>query len=79
MVTYLLPSSVVQGWGLSDDKQDAPDLLVKGGNVNHPGRLDAYACSDADWVGQFCREARSVESVIKLAVHLRDGGLNGEY
>lgn len=79
MATSLIPSSVVLGWGPSNDKQDAPDLLVKASNVNHPDRLYADAGYDADWVHQYCRETWNVESVIKPAVHRSDGGLNGEY
>ena len=77
--TSLLPSSVVLGWGPSNDKQDAPDLLVRASNVNHPDRLYADAGYDADWVHQFCRQTWNVESVIKPAAHRSDGVLNGDY
>ncbi len=79
MTTSLLPSSVGLGWGPSNDKRDAPDLLVKASNVTHPDRLYTDAGYDADWVHQFCRETWNVESVIKPAVHRSDGRLNGKY
>jgi hypothetical protein len=79
MASTLIPSSVVLGWGPSNDKQDAPDLLVKASNVNQPQVLYADAGYDADWVHQFCRETWNVESIIKPAVHRSDGGLNGVY
>jgi hypothetical protein len=79
MASTLIPSSVVLGWGPSNDKQDAPDLLAKASNVNQPQVLYADAGYDADWVHQFCRETWNVESIIKPAVHRSDGGLNGVY
>lgn len=79
MASTLIPSSVVLGWGPSNDKQDAPELLAKASNVNQPQVLYADAGYDADWVHQFCRETWSVESIIKPAVHRSDGGLNGVY
>lgn len=79
MATSLIPSSVVLGWGPSNDKQEAPELLAKATNVNQPERLYGDAGYDADWVHQFCRETWNVESVIKPAVHRSDGGLNGVY
>lgn len=79
MASTLIPSSVVLGWGPSNDKHEAPELLAKASTVNQPQVLYADAGYDAEWVHQFCHDTWKVESIIKPAVHRSDGGLNGSH
>jgi hypothetical protein len=75
----LLPSGLVLGWGPSNDKTDAPDLLAKAATASTPQRVFADAGYDAEWVHRFCREDWNVESVIKPVVHRSDHQVHGCY
>lgn len=79
MTGSLLPASVVAGWGPSNDKRDAPELLAKSATAVQPKRLFADAGYDAEWIHEYCRDDWQVESVIKPAVHRSDGTFGGRY
>jgi Transposase DDE domain len=73
----LLPMSVVMGWGPTNDKCQAQELMAKAQAVAMPDTLYADAGYDAEWVHAQCREEWGAESVIKPAVHRADGKRNG--
>jgi hypothetical protein len=73
----LLPMSVVLGWGPTNDKSQAKELMAKAQTVAMPDTLYADAGYDAEWVHAQCREEWGPESVIKAAVHRADGRRNG--
>ncbi|SRR5579862_1105200 len=78
----LLPLGLVTGWGPTNDKCEAGELLDK--SLEMPGeclpqRLFADAGYDADWIHAACREEWGVESVIKPVCRRADGTLGGEY
>jgi len=79
MTGSLLPASVVASWGPSNDKRDAPDLLLKSSVAAQPKRLFADAGYDAEWVHEFCRETWQVESIIKPVIHRADHRVHGAY
>jgi hypothetical protein len=73
----LLPMSLVLGWGPTNDKCQAKELMAKAQAVALPDTLYADAGYDAEWVHAQCREEWGPESVIKPAVHRADGKRNG--
>jgi hypothetical protein len=73
----LLPMSMVLGWGPTNDKCQAKELMAKAQTVAMPDTLYADAGYDAEWVHAQCREEWGPESVIKPAVHRADGKRNG--
>jgi hypothetical protein len=73
----LLPLSVVLGWGPTNDKCQAKELMAKAKKAAMPDTLYADAGYDAEWVHAQCREEWGPESVIKPAVHRADGKRNG--
>lgn len=75
----LLPVSMVVDWGPRNDKAEAAELLKKTAAAVQPQTLFADAGYDAEWVHRFCRDRWGVKSLIKPAVHRRDGKLNGKY
>jgi hypothetical protein len=76
----LLPLAVHAGWGPSNDKRQAPELLEKARQVIVvPEKLYADAGYDADWVHRFCHESWGTRSIIKPARCGRDGRLGGTY
>jgi len=76
----LLPMALQVGWGPSNDKRQAPELLTKASQVTPgPKKLYADAGYDADWVHRFCHEQWGTTSIIKPAHRCRDGSLGGTY
>lgn len=73
----LLPMSVVLGWGPTNDKCQAKELMAKARQVAMPDTLYADAGYDAEWVHAQGREEWGPESVIQPAVHRADGKRNG--
>lgn len=79
LVGSLLPAGVIASWGPTNDKQQAYALIERAAESVTPARLYADAGYDAEWVHELCREHWGTESIIKPAVHRRDGGINGKY
>jgi hypothetical protein len=78
--TTLLPLALHVGWGPSNDKVQAPELLAKARQVAVvPERFYADAGYDADWVHRFCHQDWGTTSIIKPAHRCRDGTLGGTY
>ena len=72
-----LVGSLGVGWGPTNDKCQAKELMAKAQTVAMPDTLYADAGYDAEWVHVQCREEWGPESVIKPAVHRADGKRNG--
>ncbi|MDD5351463.1 MAG: transposase [Chthoniobacteraceae bacterium] len=79
----LFPIGLAMGWGPSNDKSQAEELLDKSlGNrpLNClPQSLYGDAAFDADWIHALCREEWGVESIIKPSRTRSDGSLGGSY
>jgi hypothetical protein len=75
----LLPLSLVVGMGPNNDKCQAQELIAKAQTAAVPAKVYADAGYDAEWIHVQCREAWGVESVIKPAVHRKDGQLGGRW
>lgn len=73
----LLPLGLVLGWGPTNDKCQARELIAKAQQTAMPDKLYADAGYDAEWIHVQCREEWGVESVIKPARHCADGHLGG--
>src|ERR1700720_2521174 len=73
----LLPLGLVLGWGPTNDKCQARELIAKAQQAAMPDKLYADAGYDAEWIHVQCREEWGVESVIKPARHCADGHLGG--
>lgn len=78
----LLPVGVVFGWGPTNDRVQARELLEKSVAVageHRPSRLYADAGYDARWIHALCRERWAMESIIKPSCSRRDGTYAGPY
>jgi hypothetical protein len=73
----LLPLSLVVGMGPNNDKCQAQELIAKAQTAAVPDTVYGDAGYDAEWIHAQCREEWGVESVIKPAVHRKDGLLGG--
>lgn len=73
----LLPVGLVMGWGPTNDKCQAGELIAKARTAAVPEKVYADAGYDAEWIHVQCREEWGVESVIKPACHRADGKLGG--
>lgn len=75
----LLPLSLVMDMGPNNDKCQAGQLIAKAVASARPETVYADAGYDAEWIHAQCREQWGVESVIKPAVHRKDGKLGGQW
>jgi len=78
----LFPLGLAMGWGPSNDKCQAGELLDKSLEKPLdclPQYLYGDAAFDADWIHAQCREEWGVESIIKPARTREDGSLGGSY
>jgi Transposase DDE domain len=75
----LLPLSLVVGMGPNNDKCQAQELIAKAQTAAVPAKVYADAGYDAEWIHVQCREEWGTESVIKPAVHRKDGKLGGRW
>jgi len=73
----LVPASMALGWGPSNDKQQAGELLERASAAVQPDLFYADAGYDAEWVHERCA-AWGVMSVIKPVKH-KDGPPGGLY
>lgn len=67
------------GWGPSNDKRQARELLTRTAEKLQPQWRYADAGYDAEWVHRACREDWGVTSLIPPVIHRQDGTVDGHY